>query len=175
MSRRLQDNGLTIMLSEYAAFSSIAYGESVPVPDGWNLFLQSTDCSGVNQSLGYFGLAYIKEYTDDTSEQKNIAIIISHRGTILSWGHPFTSIEEFIQDIEIAMGECPAQLTESALPFCQAVIDRIKTQYPKPYNGYGDVNISHTGHSLGAVLSDISHLCMYLGTDPSYEWEFMGM
>ena len=60
MSKQLMDDGITIMLSEYAAFSSIAYGESVPMPDGWNLFLQSVDCSNVDQSLGYFGLAYFK-------------------------------------------------------------------------------------------------------------------
>ena len=164
------DDDITIMLSEYAAFASLAYGYSVPVPTGWNLFLLSSDCATVDQKSGYFGIAYIKEYSDG---QLPIAItcMIAHRGTLLSWDHPITSYEDLCQDIDIAMGNCPSQLFNSALPFYQAVLNKIQVQYPDLYNHVkGLIVIEHTGHSLGAILAEISYLWMTCET----EWEFDG-
>lgn len=105
---------------------------------------------------GYFGRAYINTKTDQ--------IIIAHRGTDIDFnrlkkdGIQFSSdrtFKDLIRDIDdnydIFKGEIPYQQLAAAKFFTEIV----KQDYAAKY-GNKDPKIIHTGHSLGAVLAELS-------------------
>ncbi|MEL6925747.1 MAG: hypothetical protein AAFO94_17005, partial [Bacteroidota bacterium] len=105
---------------------------------------------------GYFGRAYLNE--------RNGQLIIAHRGTDLDLNSPSggltelslneTSLFDLIRDIDddydIYRGRIPKQQFESAKHFTKVVETAYREQYQK------EPTIIHTGHSLGAVLAELS-------------------
>ncbi len=105
---------------------------------------------------GYFGRAYINTRSNQ--------IIIAHRGTDIDFnrlkGNDLNfstgiSFKDLIRDIDdnydIFKGEIPYQQLAAAKYFTELV----KLDYEKKY-GKKNPQVIHTGHSLGAVLAELS-------------------
>jgi len=117
---------------EYALFSLDAYqdaSDNVTLPSNWSVYKTSDDFGHSNG--GYFGIAYINNTTNE--------VVISHRGTELS------DLGDLFNDAQIGLGFVPSQYTNGAKPFEQSLQNELA--------GY---QITHTGHSLGGVLAEIS-------------------
>ena len=112
-----------------AALSSDVYNDNLNVSDqlkGWTR-IHSTPEVVIS---GYFGAAYI-DSIDNPSK-----IIIAHRGT--------NNIQDIIEDIAIINNRPFSQLFDAAC-FTKKVL-RVSPR---------DCTISHTGHSLGAIIAEI--------------------
>ncbi len=105
---------------------------------------------------GYFGRAYINT--------KSNQIIIAHRGTDIDFNvlkgkeiqlSSNISLRDLLRDIDdnydIFKGEIPYQQLAAAKYFTEVV----KLEYEEKYDQKNPV-IIHTGHSLGAVLAELS-------------------
>jgi tetratricopeptide (TPR) repeat protein len=75
----------------------------------------------------YFGIAYRNKNTNE--------LVIAHRGT--------KTLKDLKSDMHIALGKVPEHYEPAKL-----FLTRVKEKYGNPY-------ISHTGHSLGAVLAEL--------------------
>lgn len=128
-----------IPLGVYSALSLHVYGDdnSGSLPDGWSLF------SSFKAADGYVGNCYVKNiFTTKTK------FIIAHRGTVLS------SAKDIIADIEVALGFIPDQLI-SVNNFILQVSKKVRDLYESKPDLLEYISITSTGHSLGAVLSDL--------------------
>lgn len=146
---------------EYAVMSSLAYDPddtnlSNKLPDEWIEYDNSNQSivNRENDNQGYYGIAYINR---DTNQ-----VVIAHRGTDVWVTTPSVEIEWqgifSLPDIDIDFGDVddniyriargliPDQFTLSTLPFVQRVSEAAGEEY----------TITHTGHSLGAVLAELS-------------------
>ncbi len=142
---------------EHALMSQAVYKDGGILPKelqqkGWEkLDVGQTD-------TGYYGVAYVNHQTKE--------IIIAHRGTdpdvgdgidVLAGSTPqfvkrFLGINsdgsDLDDDLQISIGNAPDQYGESR-KFVQDIQTQANAQ------GYGDYHVTHTGHSLGAVLADL--------------------
>jgi hypothetical protein len=125
------------------------HADRPPLPDGWSVYY---DCPIELQKEGYFGSAYrcVKQF----SGREYSYIVIAHRGTDNSDG--------IIEDAEMKLFDTiPQQFYDGAIPFIQAVFDKLDQDYPYTLDRTGgfhgeQVYIAFTGHSLGATLTELS-------------------
>jgi hypothetical protein len=132
---------------DYALMSQLAYNPNGHERDdlfarGWRELIRSR-ADGQNDSLGYFGLAYINRRTRQ--------VVIAHRGTdqkgLLRLFSRSTDLDD---DLALLRGQVPEQFQRSVLVFSSRVYARLNT------DGILNYTVSHTGHSLGAALAELS-------------------
>jgi hypothetical protein len=108
------------------------------LPSGWRILLDSDKIAGLKET-GYHGYAFVNHNTKE--------FVIASSGT----NKGERGIEDFLADLasdfQILSGEVPAQLTDGALPFARGALAQ---HYHPSYKIY------FTGHSLGAVLAELS-------------------
>jgi hypothetical protein len=122
--------------------------ERLPLPDGWTVLV---DCPAEYATAGYFGSAYISCLDQS---MKIYEVVIAHRGT--------TSWLDGIEDYLVLLGKTPDTFWQNAAPFIDYVKDYVEKNYPSC-----DCLISeYTGHSLGAVLAELSVARQSLYDDP---------
>lgn len=128
-----------IPLEVYSTLSLHVYGTDnlIALPEGWSLF------SSFEASNGYAGNCYVKDIFT-----KNTKFIIAHRGTVLS------SPVDIVADVEIALGFIPGQFA-SANDFTVQISEKVRDLYKHKLDLLQYTSITSTGHSLGAVLSDL--------------------
>lgn len=123
--------------SEYATFSLDSYQkpeDNVVLPDGWQTF-RTSDSYGLSTG-GYFGIVYINNNV--TPKQ----LVVAHRGTS-------PDFPDIVNDLILALEQVPLQFTNNAVPFITAIKNELGTALPQ-------YQITFTGHSLGAVLAELS-------------------
>jgi hypothetical protein len=134
---------------EYALMSQLAYNPASSLLSDlttrhWEEFAAS-DQRGLNDELGYFGIAYINHETQQ--------VVIAHRGTDQKGvTQLFNRSIDIDDNLHILQGKTPAQFQNSALRFISRVYARLHD------DGLLDYAVSHTGHSLGAALAEMSAL-----------------
>lgn len=128
---------------ECAAFSLYVYRDQdqPPLPDGWSILV---DCPDELQYEGYFAVAFIN-VTTLTPDFSMCDVVIAHRGTVASTWDTWN-------DFLIALGKTPAQFSKGAYLFDEYVRQYMDKNYPETSYTY---SISHTGHSLGAILAEL--------------------
>lgn len=148
---------------EYALMSRLAYE-----PDdfalrgelraqGW-FELERSDVNGNDDAVGYFGIAFRNIETGD--------VVIAHRGTNqhVEWVlrppsvplPPFTLSQDWLNNIELALGGEPQQYSASAAPFLEQVCAKLLETGLVPDMGVCRSSVKHTGHSLGGFLAELS-------------------
>lgn len=128
----------------YAILSELAYSDSATLPQdlkdqGWEVLSTATE-EGLTGD-GYAGTAFINPNTGE--------VVIAHRGTD-TWTLDKNLSSDLDDDLAIAQGKLPAQYHVSR-EFVDSVKDKL-SQDPR-FNNY---TLVHTGHSLGAALSDLN-------------------
>lgn len=108
-------------------------------PDGW-AYLTDSDVEGFSND-GYFSVAYV----NDTTRQ----LVIAHRGT-----EP-TDLGDIRSDIVLTLARIPSQFNDGAEPFMTRARDRYKQRFNNTLE-IAEADVLHTGHSLGAVLAELS-------------------
>ncbi len=129
---------------ELVTFAYDVYRDKVrpPLPARWRQYLDFQPNKG---DCGYFGACYIASITNPiTGEELFLSAVIAHRGTVISFA-------DIIQDIEIAMGHIPGQFAV-AKQFTDEVMSKIADEFSRSLDDVSYL-VSHTGHSLGAILS----------------------
>ena len=128
---------------ECAAFSLYVYRDQdqPPLPDGWSVLF---DCPDELRCEGYYAMAFIGP-PEKISGMNSYEVVIAHRGTIISAG-------DLWSDFEVLLGRMPGQFIKGAYLFNEYVRQYINKNYPAPENWY---SITHTGHSLGAILAEL--------------------
>ncbi|HEU5281964.1 MAG TPA: hypothetical protein VFU82_08310 [Gammaproteobacteria bacterium] len=128
-----------VPLAVYSALSLHVYGADnlIALPEGWSLF------SSFEASNGYVGNCYVKDVFT-----KNTQFIIAHRGTVLS------SVKDIVADVEVALGFIPGQF-DSVSNFIVQISEKVRDVYKHKVDLLEYISITSTGHSLGAVLSDL--------------------
>jgi len=127
--------------SACSAFSLYVYHDQdqPPLPNGWRILFA---CPNEFQYDGYYGMAFMREIHEDG----NVAydVVIAHRGAVAS----------NFNDFEILLAKTPAQFKKGAYLFDEYVRQYLDKTYsiPTPQISYV---ITHTGHSLGAVLAEL--------------------
>lgn len=146
---KTKDVGVVPSFREYATFSLDVYRdpERPPMPDGWSLL---TDCPASPFGDHYFGAAYIGKL-GQYSGINIYYVVFAHRGT--------SSILDIYADIEIFLGKAPYTFFADAVPCIEYVAKYITEHYP-PDKNYVAVS-DFVGHSLGAVLVDLSIACYF--------------
>ena len=123
---------------DYAYFSQAAYDDyGVPpylAEQGWSSYGVRIEDLGIEDLKGYYGRVFINA---DTGQ-----VVIAHRGTndLLSG--------DVVSDAQLFMDDIPDQYAVSR-QFVMAIQQKLAE------DGY-DYTLTHTGHSLGAVLSDLN-------------------
>lgn len=98
---------------------------------GWTRFY----CPSEPYPSGYFGAAYVD------SVAKPSKAIVAHRGT--------KSVQDLVEDISI-LADMPFEQLNDAVDFSREVRDILPA----------GIEISHTGHSLGAVIAEIMSMSL---------------
>ncbi|MCA9935794.1 MAG: WXG100 family type VII secretion target [Ardenticatenaceae bacterium] len=146
---------------DYALMSQAAYTDGGELPQelkdkGWERLAVG------RTTTGYYGVAYVNRQTGE--------VVIAHRGTDADLGDVIEGIgrgaagnsvidlarmggfnadgNDLDDDAQIAMGLAPDQYQES-----RSFVAQVHEQLSKA--GMGDYKVTHTGHSLGAVLADL--------------------
>lgn len=134
------DNFVELLTHDIAATVNAA-GLTWPSAPSWDFYSFSSG-NGKNDAEGYFGVAFINRSTQQ--------VVIAHRGTDVrrKLESIIPSLGDLKSDIQIFFGKVPSQ-ANSAKSFVQGVRSKLNA------DGYGSYTISHTGHSLGAVLAEI--------------------
>ena len=170
------------LVATCAMFSSRIYDTFDPPPGLWGLIYSYEDAS-----TGYRGAAYGRNYLSPNTE-----IIFVHRGTILT---PFPEGLKNIEGcIQIAMEKIPLQ-HKSALEFWNKFNNKVyedfcarhgdpydltKDNHDKLWKDYWNMwnwakpRMVTTGHSLGAILSDLCRLDTLEDTMKSITFENPG-
>lgn len=122
-----------MMVESYAAGGGVA-------PMGWTILTTSDDEGFSNDD--YFGVAYVNLSTQQ--------MIIAHRGTNAT----LFRLGDIRSDLVLALDFIPSQFNDGAEPFMTAARNR----YREFFNGQdiAESAVMHTGHSLGAVLAEMS-------------------
>lgn len=130
----------------FALFSQLAYSDAPELPEelksqGWEVLCTAKDLNK-NQD-GYSGVAFINPRTGE--------VVIAHRGTDQWNFNPFNGKSSDVDDdASIRLGAIPDQYYVSR-EFVDGVKEKLK------YDArFSDYTLVHTGHSLGAALSDLN-------------------
>ena len=127
------------IVSECAALSLDVYRDAgrPPLPHGWTLFKYK------EYSTGYAGACYVKNHPHPTH------IVIAHRGTVP------TSLPDLLDDYVLAINAIPLLHYKSMSDFFSLVSKKL---YEVTYSREILKNTVFvvTGHSLGAVLADLT-------------------
>ena len=129
-------NELPITVAECAKFSSLIYDEKPVTPPGWELLHLYDD-----PITGYRGACYVRDLLTI-----NTKLLYVHRGTVLNFAN-------IVGDIQLALGHAPVQC-DSAVELIKIIIEKIKIIYKDKNDLLPLIRNLHTGHSLGAILSD---------------------
>lgn len=126
----------------YALLSKLAYSDSPELPEelksqGWEVLCTAKEMNKTQD--GYGGVAFINPRTGE--------VVIAHRGTDKWIGK---DSDFFDDDISIRRGAIPDQYYVS-----RKFVDQVKAQL-KYDARFSDYTLVHTGHSLGAALSDLN-------------------
>lgn len=114
-----------------------------PLPAGWKVFAEHVSHPNDN---GYFGRCYV---TDWDAANGPYIILFAHRGSILE------IFDNKIGVLQIALGRIPRPFIEG-YRFVQSTIDAfLDTRGPDDIPKFEQSQILMTGHSLGAVISDL--------------------
>ena len=137
------DNQPVLDMKKYAGisahFSLIAYNEKEVkyiLPVGYKQFCV---CPEAQQENDYYGESYYHINPDES-----VTIVITHRGTVLS-------LDNIFNDIKVALGSMPPSFKSSAIPFTRMVVAEAQKQFVGK-----TCHFIHTGHSLGAILAELS-------------------
>ena len=133
----------SINVEEYALLSSLAYSNDPP-PAPWTVFYRYEP----NNLSGYRGVCFAKNLLTPNAE-----VVFSHRGTVLDFS--FTAIENLIADIYIVTEKEPYSVGEGII-LMDLVSQNLANFYEANKSPYlYSIKYSSTGHSLGAVISDL--------------------
>lgn len=142
---------------ECVALSLDVYGgDNRPeLPPRWTRFKSHSSISG------YHGVCYVR----DVDAEQPTCIVFAHRGT--------TNFTNLISDLQIALEWIP--MGAAAI---HTLIEKVKKKFLKKYETeevahkkLGNVPIISTGHSLGAILSNLMITMTYI---PSFTYENPG-
>jgi len=130
---------------DYAALALDVYRDNdrPALPPGWRLY---QDFSLQDDTDGYFGACYLLNNNAAQNSHHIDAIVFAHRGTVLS-------IDDMLADVTLALGHVPDQYIV-AREFVDRTLEKIKKDYPDEPLDIHRI-LTHTGHSLGAILSDV--------------------
>jgi len=132
---------------DYAIFSGLAYDDHPVVPQelarkGWEYYTNVYDALGKDRTRldDYFGAVFINRQTGE--------MVVAHRGT-----EPFHIglSSDLDDDAELAAGRIPGQYRVS-----RDFLEAVQTKMAR--DGLTNFGVVHTGHSLGAALSDLNGL-----------------
>ena len=130
----------------YALFSQLSYSDSPELSEelksqGWEVLCTAKELSMDRD--GYSGIAFINPRTGE--------VVIAHRGTDQWNFNPFNGKSSDVDDdASIRLGAIPDQYYVSR-DFVNGVKEKLK------YDArFSDYTLTHTGHSLGAALSDLN-------------------
>lgn len=136
----------TIPPRTYALLSQLAYSDSPQLPEelkaqGWEVL-----CTAKELKLdkdGYSGVAFINPRTGE--------IVIAHRGTDQWNFNPFNAQSSDVDDdVSLRLGRIPDQFWVS-----RDFVTRVKEKLGYDAR-FAEYTLAHTGHSLGAALSDLN-------------------
>jgi hypothetical protein len=133
------------MVKKYqlAKFEAAAYSHNPNKyqTDVWKLVSDSDQLH--KSDWGYFGAVYINEQSKE--------IIIANSGTNFDFLSPIDLFKDLLSDYQIARGQVPKQFTNAAKEFVNLTLSSLVQKGID----LSDFKIVSTGHSLGAVLSDL--------------------
>jgi hypothetical protein len=125
-------------LNDYIKMTAAAYkGKADParVPHGWQP-LRSAAEHGLDKA-GYSGMAFFHA-------EKN-EVVIASSGTTFNVWNPLDLVKDGLSCWSLLKGALPAQYTDAALPYAQAILATLAP----------DINVKFVGHSLGASLAEM--------------------
>jgi len=127
---------------ELATMSQHVYrAEDRPVlPASWQVLM---DAEPTEEGDGYFAAAYWRQYS--VQNHMVAQVVIAHRGT-----NGLLSLSAY-EDMELYLyGTVPHQFYTGVVPFVQKIIAYCEQRFGDNYS------LEFTGHSLGAVLAELS-------------------
>jgi hypothetical protein len=129
-----------------AEFSLVVYGDCLPFPSDlppamrWELLCTQEFITG------YKGACYVRK------DGAFLHVVVAHRGTVLN--QAVSTVGSFIADFNVMLGKVPTLQLASANEFLSVVDKKLYEKFKDAKIQY--VNLAQTGHSLGAIIADLT-------------------